>query len=88
MSINERYLQEFHQMLPNEGGQADHTFKFASMISASVRRGKAFHASYDFIGLNGFCNFNRVTHTKSNEEIDPLIKQYRQVRLNAGVAEL
>jgi hypothetical protein len=84
----EPYLQEFHQLLCDEGAQADHTFKFANMIMASVRSGKVFHASYDCLSLGGFCNFNRLTHTKSNDEIRPLLELYKEVRENAGVEKL
>ena len=81
-------MQEFHQLLCDDGIQADHTFRFAKMIMAAVRKGKVFHASYDALSLDGFINFNRFTHTKSNDEIRPLLEEYRQVRLNAGVLKL
>ena len=88
MEVMEDYLQESFQLHVDEGIQADHTFKFAKMIMAAIRKGKVFHASYDALGLDGFINFNRLTHTKSNSEIRPLIAEYRKVRLNTGALKL
>lgn len=84
MNTFEKYLQESFQLCSDESESSDHTFKFAKMISC-FRAGKVFLASYDSISLAGLCTFNRLCHTKSNDEIRPLIQQLREVRLNAGV---
>lgn len=75
-------------MHPDESESSDHTFKFAKMIAASKRAGKVFLASYDSISLAGMCTFNRLVHTKSNEELLPLFQLYKQVRINAGAETL
>ena len=71
----ENYLQNLFQLKCCEGIQADHTFKCAAMIMAAIRKGKVFHASYDAVGLNGYVNFNRLTHTKANDEINTIDRE-------------
>lgn len=84
----ETYLQESFQMHPDESESSDHTFKFVKMIAASKRAGKVFLASYDSISLAGMCTFNRLVHTKSNDELLPLFQLHKQVRINAGADTL
>lgn len=84
----EKYLQTSFQLHPDESESSDHSFKFASQISASIRMGKVYTASYDSVGLAGMCNFNRLVHTKANDEIRDFIKIYKEVRINAGATEL
>ena len=84
----EPYLQNKFQLSPDESEASDHSFKFANMISASIRTGKVFMASYDSLSLSGMCTFNRLVHTKSNDEIRPLLQQYRDVRINSGATVL
>lgn len=88
MNSLEPYLQNSFQMHPDESEAPDHSHKVANIISASGKKGKLFFASYDTISLRGFCNFNRMTHTKSNDEIEPLIRLYRDVRKNANAGPL
>lgn len=58
------------------------------MISASIRGGKVFGASYDSMSGGGACSFNRLVHTKSNYELKDFISDYHQVRLNSGALQL
>jgi hypothetical protein len=84
MTNLETYLQNSFQMHPDEREWSDPLFKFADMLFAAIRAGKVFTATYDSISLAGKANFNRLVHTKSNDEIRPLIQDYKEVRINNG----
>jgi hypothetical protein len=78
-------MQDLFQMNLDDIGAADHSFKIASMIqAASCRAGSAFTANYDMLGGNGMININRTCHTKSNDELRPVLEQYKEVQANAG----
>ena len=86
MSSLEQYMQYSFQLNPDESEASDHSFKFAKQIYAGGRQ--VFTATYDSMALSGKCTFNRFVHTKSNDEIRPLLESHRKVRINAGVLEL
>jgi hypothetical protein len=72
----------------DERVSADHSFRFAKMIMNAIGSGKLFTASYTIVSLKGMINANRLCHTKSNDEIDPMIIKCREVRVNAGEPKL
>ena len=89
MRILEPYIQTSFQVAVDDGASGDHTFKYASGIKAPGKSpGQIFYASYTVTSLQGLININRLTYTKSNAEIDPVIKLYRDVRLNVGQEKL
>lgn len=84
----EGQLQKSFQAVCDEGVSSDHSFKFAKMIKAGVQSGKMFKATHVAVSKKGFVNFNRLAHTKSNSEIEPVVERYAEVRENAGEPKL
>ena len=64
--------------------EPDHTHKFSKRIHFDGHEGNAFDASYTAMVLNGKANFNRMTSGKSNDEVEPLVEGYGEVRKKAG----
>jgi hypothetical protein len=69
-------------------GTTDHSFKIASIIKLPGQAGSAFTATYDMVGGNGIINIHPTCHTKSNDELQPVLEQYKEVRANAGAPPL
>lgn len=86
--LHEDYYQASFQTRSDESISADHTFKHARVVQVSGREGKAFGASYTAASKIGFNVINRLTFTKSNSEIDPIIAKYKESRDNAGAGPL
>ena len=87
MDADETYYQTSCQLNSDEGGSADLTFKTAKKVAAAGRKGKIFEASLTKTALSGKIEISRFMHTETNEEIEPLIRKYREVRINAGQTE-
>jgi hypothetical protein len=81
-------MQDSFQMTLDNMGTADHSFKITSMIKVSGQAGSAFTATYDMLDGNGMININRTCHTKSDEELCPVLEQCKEVRANAGAPPL
>ena len=88
MRAIEPYMQESFQLNLDEGESADHSFKAAKMVKTFFRTGKIYSATYDSLSLNGFVNFNRFCHTKSNEELEPILQDNAKIRKHMGAPEL
>jgi hypothetical protein len=88
VKTKEPRLQASFQTCCDEGAVADHTHKYSRRIHLSGREGKPFEASYSVMAMKGKMNKSRMTSGKSNDEVEPIVKEYREVRLKAGFPEL
>lgn len=88
MRTSESYMQESFQLHPDEGESSDHSFKAAGRVKTFFRTGKVYSASYDSLSLHGFVNFNRFCHTKSNDELQPILADNARIREQMGAPEL
>jgi len=77
-------MQAAFQTCCDNGAVADHTHKFSKRIHFNGRERNAFDVSYTAMALNGKANFSRMTSGKSNDEVQPLVEGYREVRKKAG----
>jgi len=67
----------------DEGAAADHSHKFSKKISCGKRL--VFNASYSILSLSGQVSSLRLTFGKSNDEIEPVLRDLKKTRLNIGV---
>jgi len=82
--VDEDYHQRSFQTASDIAGSSDLTYKTAKKVSASGRKGQVFEASLTKDALNGKMEISQFMHTETNEEIEPLIYKYKEVRINAG----
>ena len=57
----------------DSGYAGDHTHKFSKQIVCRNRADKLFTASYAIVGRLGKVATSRLTFTKSNKELDPIL---------------
>lgn len=81
--VLESYRQKRVQMFAGQSASSDHTHKFARSIRIPSRGGKAFTASFTVMDDTGHVVVSRMTHSKSNDEIRPIIKGHLAARENA-----
>ena len=84
MGTIENYLQKSFQRHADDRGSADFTYKTAKKVVPPGRKGELFKASYTKNSLQGKMELSRFTHMQGNDEIEPLIRDYRDSRINAG----
>jgi hypothetical protein len=93
MAVNEPYMQASFQCHVDEGCTGDDTHKFNSFIflkppeknSAVVQ---PFGASWTSTNLNGRISIERIKFTKAQSEMELMMQQYKEARVNAGVLKL
>ena len=87
--LHHDYHQTSFHNESDEGAIADHTFQYAATVKqAAGREGKIFGASYTVASLLGSVVRNNPTFTKSNAELDPIVRDYRASRDKSGVGPL
>ena len=80
LETREKCHQHHFQQVRSEGVATDHTFKYAKVICAGGRKGKAFTASYTNMSLLGSLDFAILTMTKSCAELDEFMEKYAESR--------
>ena len=88
IKAKEKYIQAYFQKFSDHGCSVDHTHKWSKVIRASGRQGKIFTANYTVLGLKGKVCINCTTFTKSNFELEELLRLYTISRINAGAPVL
>ena len=84
----ETYMQQSFQLHHDQGYAGDHTNKFSKQIASSNREDKIFTASYTIVSMLGQVVSSRLTFTKSNEELDPILHGLSSIRNEMGTSDL
>lgn len=75
MKVHEKYMQSFFQTCVDEAATADHSHKYSNKITVSGKGGAVFTATYTTMSLGGLVSMSRLTYTKSNLELEPLVRE-------------
>ena len=88
VTAQENYVQQSFQLHHDHSYAGDHAHKFSKQITSSNRADKLFTASYTVTSMLGQVVSSRLTFTKSNEELDPVLKGLATICSNMGVSDL
>ena len=82
VSQKESHMQQSFQLHHDLGYAGDHTHKFSKQITCTNRPDKIFTASCTIVSMLGKVASSRLTFTKSNEELDPILLGLTKLRSN------
>ena len=81
MSAHEPFMKNCFQFSHDNGASVDHTHKFSKLLKATNRNGNLFTASYTTLSFLGKIITSYLTFTKSNADIEPMIKNIKRIRI-------
>lgn len=81
----EGYMQSSFQLNHDHGYAGDHTHKYSKQIASTNRADKIFTASYTIVGMLGKVVSSRLTFTKSNDELNPILSGLSGIRGSMGL---
>ena len=84
----EAHMQSSFQLRHDHGHAGDHTQKCSKQITSSNRPDKLHAASYTIVSMLGKVSSSRLTFTKSNDELSPMLHGLSSIRQNMGIPEL